>query len=121
MYYSLNILIPAPPPTDERISLSYCDIYLGRRTSDDERQISRWKGVCSIKGRFRNQLIGKCAKGNTTFDDASISPVIRQSLLHWGYELTEADAEAYVKLKKLPELVKSTNESMDLSKKYLDY
>ena len=25
------------------------------------------------------------------FDDYSISPKIRQILLHWGYELTESD------------------------------
>ena len=25
------------------------------------------------------------------FDDYSISPKIRQTLLHWGYELTEKD------------------------------
>lgn len=25
------------------------------------------------------------------WDDKSVSPVIRQSLLHWAYELTEAD------------------------------
>ena len=85
----------------------YCRYYLGRRSSDDERQISRWKGVGSDKGRFRNQLIGKCARGGKTYDDESVSPVIRQTLLHWGYVLTEADAEAYVKLKKLPKLKKS--------------
>ena len=52
----------------------------------------------------RNQLIGKCARAGKRFDDTSISPVIRQSLLHWGYELTQKDADAYVKLKGLPTL-----------------
>ena len=28
---------------------------------------------------------------NSKFDDYSISPKIRQILLHWGYELTEKD------------------------------
>ena len=28
------------------------------------------------------------------FDDYSISPKIRQILLHWGYELTEKNKEA---------------------------
>lgn len=82
----------------------YCRFYLGRRTSDDARQIKRWSGVCGKKGRFRNNLIGKCARGGTTFDDASISPVIRQSLQHWGYVLTKRDADAYIKLKGLPPL-----------------
>ena len=27
------------------------------------------------------------------YDDYSISPKIRQTLLHWGYELTEKDFE----------------------------
>ena len=29
--------------------------------------------------------------GGSKFDDFSISPKIRQILLHWGYELTEKD------------------------------
>ena len=28
---------------------------------------------------------------DSKFDDYSISPKIRQILLHWGYELTETD------------------------------
>ena len=31
------------------------------------------------------------------FDDASISPVIRQTLLHWAYELTEKDVSDAMK------------------------
>ena len=84
----------------------YCRFTAGRRCSDDARQIKRWRGVCSEKGRFRNQLIGKCARAGKRFDDISISPVIRQSLLHWGYELTASDAAKYVKLKGLPTMPK---------------
>ena len=43
--------------------------------------------------------MNKVIKANTTFDDAKVSPVIRQSLQHWGYELTEADLIAYKKKK----------------------
>ena len=82
----------------------YCRFYLGRRSTDDERQIKRGMGVAGVKGRFRNQLIGKCARGGTSFDDERISPVIRQALQHWGYALTKRDADKYVKLKKLPKL-----------------
>jgi hypothetical protein len=85
----------------------YCRFYLGRRSTDDLRQIKRANGVCGIKGRFRNQLIGKCARSGTTYDDVKISPVIRQALQHWGYVLTERDANKYVKLKGLPKLKKS--------------
>ena len=77
--------------------------YLGRRSTDDEGR-SSWVGVRGVKGRFRNQLIGKCARGGTSFDDERISPVIRQALQHWGYVLTKRDADKYVKLKKLPKL-----------------
>ena len=45
------------------------------------------------------QLINKCVKAETTFSDRSISPVIRQSLQHWGYELTKKDFDAYCKKK----------------------
>jgi hypothetical protein len=82
----------------------YCRFYLGRRTTDDERQISRSNGVAGKKGRFRNQLIGKCSRAGKAFDDISVSPVIRQVLQHWGYTLTKKDADAYVRKKKLAPL-----------------
>jgi hypothetical protein len=34
---------------------------------------------------------------NARWDDASISPVIRQTLLHWAFEITEADVLAHAK------------------------
>ena len=67
----------------------YCRFYSGRRCSDDARQISRWMGVAGKKGRFRSQLCNKIIAAGTTSDDARISPVIRQTLLHWGLEITE--------------------------------
>ena len=91
----------------------YCRFFNGRRSTDDERQISRWGKLAGPKGRFRNQLIGNCARKGTTFDDATVSPVIRQSLLHWGKMITEAESEAYVKLKKLPKLVHTHSDPID--------
>ena len=79
----------------------YCRFYLGRRSTDDERQIKRGLGVCGPKGRFRNQLIGRCARNGKKFDDYTVSPVIRQALQHWGYQLTKKDADAYVRKKKI--------------------
>jgi len=87
----------------------YCRFYLGRRSTDDERQIKRGMGVMGPKGRFRNQLIGRCARGGRTYDDVSVSPVIRQALQHWGYTLTQKDADKYVAKKGLPELPRSKN------------
>jgi hypothetical protein len=41
------------------------------------------------KGRFRSQLCNKILDARTKHNDKSISPVIRQTLLHWGLEVTE--------------------------------
>jgi hypothetical protein len=77
----------------------YYRFFQGRRCSDDDRQIGRWLKRAGPKGRFRNPLIRKGAAARTTFDDAKISPVIRQTLQHWGYNLTQADHDKYCKLK----------------------
>jgi len=69
----------------------YCRYYLGRRSDDDERQIQRWTNCCGEKGRWKGNLIGKCVRGGKKFDDVSVSPVVRQTLQHWGYQLTEKD------------------------------
>jgi len=69
----------------------YCRFYLGRRTSDDARQISRWNGCVGPKGRWKRSLLNKIVASNARWDDASISPVIRQTVLHWCCEVTEAD------------------------------
>lgn len=74
--------------------------YLGRRTEDDKRQISRWKGVAGLKGRWKNALCNKIiASGDITkhVDNPQISPVIRQTLLHWAYHLTFEDLEQHAK------------------------
>ncbi|KAL9182211.1 hypothetical protein ACHAXT_012863 [Thalassiosira profunda] len=67
----------------------YCRFYSGRRCSDDERQIKRWCKSAGLKGRFRSQLCNKVIAAGTTAGDRKISPVIRQTLLHWGLEVTE--------------------------------
>ncbi|CAK0783705.1 hypothetical protein CVIRNUC_006904 [Coccomyxa viridis] len=72
----------------------YCRFYMGRRIDDDARQIGRWMGVAGEKGRWKRSLVNKVVAANKTWDDPSVSPVVRQSLLHWAYELTEADFEA---------------------------
>lgn len=77
----------------------YCRYSMGRRTDDDERQIGRWLKLAGPNGRFRRTLMNKIIKNNTTYDDFSISPVIRQVLLHWGYQLTKKDFDQYKKSK----------------------
>ena len=41
--------------------------------------------------RFRGKLVKMIRDVGSTFDDYSVSPKIRQILLHWGYELTGKD------------------------------
>ena len=66
----------------------YFRYWLGRRSKDDKREIKRWKGIVN---RLKGKLIEMIKKAFSKFDDYSISPKIRQVLLHWGYELTESD------------------------------
>ena len=44
-----------------------------------------------IVGRFRGKLVKMIRNSGSKFNDYSISPKIRQILLHLGYELTEKD------------------------------
>ena len=41
--------------------------------------------------RLRGKLVKMIRNAGSKFDDYSVSPKIRQILLHWGYELTEKD------------------------------
>ena len=73
----------------------YCRFCLGRRSNDDERQIARWAAMCGAKGRWKRNLIGQCIRQGKSFDDETCSPVVRQTLQHWAYRLTEADYLAF--------------------------
>lgn len=74
----------------------YFRFYLGRRTSDDARQISRFLKACGPSGRFKRSLVSKIHYAGAKFDDETISPVVRQTLFHWAYALTETDYHAYL-------------------------
>ena len=73
----------------------YCRYYLGRRSEDDERQIKRWLALAGPNGRFRRRLMNEIIKKKKRYNDYTVSPVIRQVLLHWGYELTSKDLQDY--------------------------
>ena len=75
----------------------YCRFYKGRRSDDDERQIKRWERFAGPNGRFRKRLIKLIKEKNGKYNDYSISPKIRQLLLHWYYELTEEDYNEGIK------------------------
>ena len=66
----------------------HCKYWLDRRSSDDERQINRWKEIVS---RFKGKLVKMTKDAGGKFDDYPVTPKIRHILLHWGYELTEKD------------------------------
>ena len=68
----------------------YCRYHLGRCISDDSRQIKRWLGIVN---RFKGILVKMIKDKSTKFDDVSVSPKIRQVLLHWGYELVESECQ----------------------------
>ena len=46
-----------------------------------------------IVSRFKGKLVKIIKNSGGKYDDYSISPKIRQVLLHWGYELTKKDFE----------------------------
>ena len=45
------------------------------------------------KGRFKNNLLNQIKNKGTTYDDETVSPVIRQVLQHWAYKITEKDVK----------------------------
>ncbi len=55
----------------------YCRYYIGRRHTDDERQIKRWKNVA----RHAHQIAHNCMPA-----DLTCRPRQRQALLHWAYD-----------------------------------
>eukprot|EP00931_Biecheleriopsis_adriatica_P102155 TRINITY_DN77170_c0_g1_i1.p1 TRINITY_DN77170_c0_g1~~TRINITY_DN77170_c0_g1_i1.p1 ORF type:complete len:267 (+),score=24.13 TRINITY_DN77170_c0_g1_i1:66-866(+) len=73
----------------------YCRFFLGRRTTDDERQISRWLNGQGPTGRWRVRLCNDILKKRAKLDDVTVSPVLRQVLQHWAYKLTAADLKRH--------------------------
>jgi len=74
----------------------YCRFFLGRRTTDDERQISRWMNGQGPKGRWKSRLANDILKSKAkakALNDPKVSPVVRQVLQHWAYKLTAKDLE----------------------------
>jgi hypothetical protein len=64
---------------------------MGNRSPDDKWQISRWEKTAGPNSRFRKWLINMISEKNAKYNDYDISPKIRQTLQHWGYELTNKD------------------------------
>jgi hypothetical protein len=62
----------------------YINFYYGRRSSDDNRQIGRWKSFAS---RHPAMLKSMCLKANRDIHDESFGKKTRQGLLHWAYKI----------------------------------
>lgn len=69
----------------------YCSFYSGKRSNDDDRQIKRWMNTAGPRSRFRRNLINQIRTKKTKYDDYEVSPKIRQTLQHWGYQLQKSD------------------------------
>jgi hypothetical protein len=67
------------------------------------RQIDRWKGIASENGRFRKWLVTMILKkpnSEQKYSNFDVSPKIRQTLQHWGYQLTKSDFDKEIKSRK---------------------
>lgn len=74
---------------------------------DDDRQIRRWNGVAGPNGRWKVALMKRIiSKSDGTekdlkrlVNDFSVSPKIRQLLLHWGVRVHLKDVRVFMKQK----------------------
>lgn len=89
--------LPLFPHTTCPPNPRYVRFFQGRRCPDDARQIGRWLKCCGPTGRWKGNLCAKVAVAGASYDDPAVSPVVRQTLLHWGYELTPEDFAASLK------------------------
>ncbi|KIW23173.1 uncharacterized protein PV07_11393 [Cladophialophora immunda] len=91
----------------------YIRFWLGRRLDDgeDERQVGRWLRCVGPRGRWRRMLLKKYVEMGvrSVFDDgggddddpgagddqheSTVSPVIHQTCLQWGYQVTQEDLD----------------------------
>ena len=78
----------------------YCNFYSGRRTADDNRQITRWIRTAGPNSRFRKWLITQILHKKGKYNDFTISPKIRQTLQHWAYKLNKRDFDEDIKKRK---------------------
>jgi hypothetical protein len=84
----------------------YIRFWLGRRLDDgeDERQVGRWLRCVGPKGRWKRMLLKKYVEmgvrsvfddedGDDAEEERKVSPVIHQTCLHWGYQVTQEDLD----------------------------
>ena len=54
-----------------------------------------WLASIITQGRWKRALLNKINAAGAAFDDALVSPVIRQTLLHWAFEVSAKDLEKH--------------------------
>lgn len=69
----------------------YCNYYLGRRTSDDQKQINRWR---SFVARHSAQVMKHCkvydeSEPNGLARSKRERPIQKQALLQWGWKWSD--------------------------------
>jgi hypothetical protein len=81
----------------------YTRFFQGRRSEDDDRQVSRWRKCVGDTGRWRSMLLKKyVALGvREVFDDGAdedspeVSPVMHQTCHHWAFEVRQNVLDNY--------------------------
>lgn len=71
----------------------YCDFFFGERYKCDKKMIERWLKHSGPDGNLRLRLVKLILYKTGDYRDPAVSPSLRQSLLHWGYHLTNKDYE----------------------------
>jgi len=71
----------------------YCRFYMGRRLGDEDLyQIGRFNGMSRFIGSLVTMIKNKEKDtGQSHWNDPSVGTGYRQTLLHWGYQLTLKD------------------------------
>lgn len=92
----------------------YCRYYEGRRSSDDARQIGRWR---SFVARHQGQIVANCK-----LSDDKCRPRQRQGLLQWAWDSSKKFDDPKVREENLKKLkVEITNESFNKLKSVPDF
>ena len=75
-------------PTDSKVEQSHLKMDHEAVKAEKDEEIK--KSVTEYSD-LKNNLISKIVKAGCGWDNYNISPVVRQTLQHWGYQLTEED------------------------------
>tara|TARA_B100000073_G_C23736529_1_gene572389 strand:- start:1520 stop:2098 length:579 start_codon:yes stop_codon:yes gene_type:complete len=75
----------------------YCDFFSGERSQYDLKMVQRWVRNAGPRGGTRTWLITLIRDNSGDYKDVTVGVNLRQSLLEWGYHLTNKDYEMRIK------------------------